>query len=150
MNNAINIAFDPLVPWSAIAVLGATTLLLIGLSLRARARGTLWRVVVLGALLAALANPLLVQEERRFLPDIALVVVDKSDSQSIGQRPQQLEAHDCSADADDGPVPVPPLCRVARDRCRRIVGRRHRVIPPKRPAPQLTSASHALGLRISV
>ena len=92
MNNAINIAFDPLIPWAAIAAGGAVALILVLLSLRARARGTLWRVVVLGALLAALANPLLVQEERRFLPDIALVVVDKSDSQSIGQRPQQLDA----------------------------------------------------------
>lgn len=92
MNNALNIAFDPLIPWAVIAAGGAVALIMVALSLRARARGTLWRVVVLATLLAALANPLLVQEERRFLPDIALVVVDKSDSQSIGQRPQQLEA----------------------------------------------------------
>lgn len=91
MANALNIAFDPFLPWAVIAALGVVGLVLVALSLRARARGTVWRFVVLATLLGALANPLLVQEERHFLPDIALVVVDKSDSQSLAQRPQQLE-----------------------------------------------------------
>ncbi len=91
MANALNIAFDPFLPWAVIAALGAVALVLVALSLRAHARGTVWRLVVLATLLGALANPLLVQQERHFLPDIALVVVDKSDSQSLAQRPQQLE-----------------------------------------------------------
>lgn len=87
-----DIAFDPLVPWWAIYALGGAALLLMVLALRARARGAWLRLLVIIALLAALANPILVEEERRSLPDIALVMVDQSESQSIGERPQQLAA----------------------------------------------------------
>ena len=90
--SASSIAFDPLIPWTAIAVFGAIALVLVLLSLRARARGVWWRSLVLAAVLAALANPILVEEERRFLPDIAVVAVDQSESQGLLDRPQQLAA----------------------------------------------------------
>ena len=90
--SAASLAFDPLIPWTAIAGFGAIALVLVLLSLRARARGVWWRTLVLASVLAALANPILVEEERRFLPEIAVVAVDQSESQALAQRPQQLEA----------------------------------------------------------
>lgn len=90
--SAASLAFDPLIPWIVIAVFGGIALVLLLLSLRARARGLWWRALVAASVLTALANPILVEEERRFLPDIAVVVVDQSESQTLAQRPQQLAA----------------------------------------------------------
>ncbi len=87
-----DIAFAPLLPlWLLIpfAVLAAA-LLLYGFS--RRAPGTLWRTVTLTALALALANPSIVRERREALPDVALVVVDQSASQSIGERQAQGDA----------------------------------------------------------
>jgi len=90
--SAASLAFDPLIPWWAIAAFGGIALVLVLLSLRARARGLWWRALVLASVLAALSNPILVEEERRFLPDIAVIVVDQSESQGLAQRPQQIAA----------------------------------------------------------
>ncbi|MGE0657899.1 MAG: hypothetical protein AB7F36_04915 [Reyranellaceae bacterium] len=90
--SAASIAFDPMIPWVALGAFGAVALVLLLLSLRARARGLWWRALVLAAVLAELANPILVEEERRFLPDIGVVVVDQSESQTLAQRPQQMAA----------------------------------------------------------
>src|SRR5215475_14051696 len=52
----------------------------------------LLRALSLAALLLALSNPTLRQEERESLANIAIVVVDESLSQSIGGRPEQTAA----------------------------------------------------------
>ena len=57
-----------------------------------RNRGALLRALSLGALLLALANPTLRQEERESLANIAIVVVDESTSQTIAGRPEQTAA----------------------------------------------------------
>jgi len=86
------IAFAPMVPWTAIAVIGAIALLLLGFGLFRSARGVWWRALGLAALIAGLANPALGEEERKTQPDVALVVVDDSPSQDIGNRRQETEA----------------------------------------------------------
>ena len=53
---------------------------------RARARGWSLRALALAALGAALLDPRIVQEERQPRPDLALVVVDESPSQKVGDR----------------------------------------------------------------
>ena len=87
-----DIAFAPLLPlW----LLAPYAVLAAGLLIHAfarRAPGTLWRTVTLVALGVALANPTLVRERREALPDVALVVVDRSASQAIGARTGQAEA----------------------------------------------------------
>jgi hypothetical protein len=65
---------------------------LVALLLLRRSRGALLRALSLAALLLALANPTLRQEERESLANIAIVVVDESLSQSIGGRPEQTAA----------------------------------------------------------
>jgi hypothetical protein len=57
-----------------------------------RSGGAAWRMAALAAALLALANPSLVREQRTPIPDVALVVVDQSISQRIGQRAARTEA----------------------------------------------------------
>ncbi len=86
------IDISPMVPgplfWAAIAV---AVLLIIALLFR-RTRGALLRALSLAALIAALANPTLRQEERESLSNIAIVVTDESTSQTIAGRPEQTAA----------------------------------------------------------
>ncbi len=91
MSNEFSIAFAPIVPWWIIALLAAIGLSLLGFTLAARARGVWWRALAIAGLLAALGNPLIVVEERRGLPDIGVVVIDESKSQSIGKRRELAE-----------------------------------------------------------
>jgi hypothetical protein len=90
--NSWSIDLSPLLPpallWTGVAL---AAVLLVLLLLR-RSRGALLRGLSLAALLAALANPTLRQELREGLPNIAIVVVDESLSQSIADRPEQTAA----------------------------------------------------------
>src|SRR5579872_1352209 len=83
------IAFTPLVPsivlWVAIgAIVAIAALLLIG-----RSRGAAVRVAALALIVLALANPSFTREDRAPLTSVAAVVVDKSPSQSFGNRTQE-------------------------------------------------------------
>jgi hypothetical protein len=86
------LAFSPLVPdyvlWAALAVAAAMVVLLA----ISRTRGAAMRAVALALLVAALANPSLTREDRDPLTSVAVVVVDKSPSQSFGDRTKQTEA----------------------------------------------------------
>ncbi|WP_298254001.1 hypothetical protein [Bradyrhizobium sp.] len=80
------IAFTPLIPtpvlWAALAAIVVIAVLL----LLGRPRGVWLRLSALGLLLLALANPSFTREEREPLSSVAVVVVDKSPSQSFGDR----------------------------------------------------------------
>ena len=90
--SAVSVAFDPLLSWEILAGLGAIGVVLIVLSLAARARGTFWRLGTLAVVLLALANPSLIEEQRKPIADVALVVIDDSDSMAIGERRTQVQA----------------------------------------------------------
>jgi hypothetical protein len=90
--SAVSVAFDPLLGWPLLAVLGVIGLALVLLGLRAGARGTIWRLGSVLVVLAALANPALIEEQRKPIADVALVVVDDSDSMAIGERRPQVQA----------------------------------------------------------
>ncbi|CAN5521571.1 hypothetical protein BH10PSE6_BH10PSE6_57890 [soil metagenome] len=90
--SAVSVAFDPLLPWPVLIALGAAGLVLVLLGLRARARGLLWRSLAVVVVLAALANPALIEEQRKPIADIALIVTDDSDSMAIGERRTQAQA----------------------------------------------------------
>lgn len=93
MNAAFTgLSFAPVIPPLALAVLAAAALAVWGLALARRARGAWWRLIPMAALVLALANPKLVAEERQSLPDIAVVLVDDSLSQAMGERRAQTEA----------------------------------------------------------
>ena len=86
------ISFAPLVPpavlWTAIGVAVVVAALLIVV----RSRGALVRAVAFAFVALALANPSLTREDRELLPSVAAIVLDKSPSQSFGDRQRQTEA----------------------------------------------------------
>jgi hypothetical protein len=95
MTSAVSVAFDPLLPWEVLAVLAGIGLALVLLGLRAGARGMIWRIGAVAVVLAALANPALIEEQRKPIADVALIVTDDSDSMAIGdRRPQVLAARE--------------------------------------------------------
>ena len=86
------ITFSPLVPdevlWAAIAVAAIAAALLLVI----KSRGAWMRALALGFAALALANPSLTRQDREALPSVAVVVVDKSPSQTFGEREKQAEA----------------------------------------------------------
>jgi hypothetical protein len=83
------LGFTPLVPWPVIAAAGLVAFLLLGIALIRRARGAGWRAMAMAVLLVALADPRMVAEKREPRRDIAVIVVDASASQEIGERPRR-------------------------------------------------------------
>ncbi|MFY9763256.1 MAG: hypothetical protein WAK32_22960, partial [Xanthobacteraceae bacterium] len=88
----LGIAFAPLISapelWAAIAAACLFSLMLFA----SRNRGAAIRTLALALIVLALANPSLTREHRDPLNSVAVVVVDKSPSQSFGDRTQQTEA----------------------------------------------------------
>jgi hypothetical protein len=83
------IAFAPLVPSIVLWIALAAILAIAGLLLLGRARGTAIRVAALALIALALANPSFTREDREPLSSVVAVVVDKSPSQSFGDRTRQ-------------------------------------------------------------
>ncbi len=85
------LAAAPMLSWSEIAVLGAIGALILGFGIWRRARGLAWRAIAIAVLLTALVNPSLIEEQRAAQRDVAVIVVDESPSQNIGDRRQATE-----------------------------------------------------------
>ena len=83
------VIFDPLVPWMVLYGAAAVLLLLVVFSLWRGLAGWWLRGLAAVALLAAIANPSLQNEDRTPLSDIIVLVVDESASQGISDRPAQ-------------------------------------------------------------
>ncbi|HVT53124.1 MAG TPA: hypothetical protein VHE77_16190, partial [Dongiaceae bacterium] len=89
---AFSVALHPLLPWWMLAVLGGAYLALILFALARQARGTLWRVVAGLLLTGALLDPSLLEEQRAYQKDVAVVLVDRSPSQNLSNRAQETNA----------------------------------------------------------
>jgi hypothetical protein len=86
-----SIALSPFLPWPAVYALAVAAFATsIGLIWRG-VSGAWLRALSMALLLLALLDPNLVQENRRPLNDIVAVVVDRSESQAIGERPRQTD-----------------------------------------------------------
>ena len=80
--------FPPLFLWIAIALaLGLATY-----GFATRARGAWARLLAFAAILLVLANPLVVHETRAPLNDVVALVLDKSQSMSVGNRTSQAQS----------------------------------------------------------
>jgi len=88
---AYTLAAAPLLPWWGITALAGVALLVLGIGVWRRASGLFWRAAAVAMLLAVLVNPSLVAEKRSPLRDVAIVVVDESPSQQIGDRAKASE-----------------------------------------------------------
>ncbi len=86
------IEFSPFLPESVLIGAGALVALAVIGHLIRRQRGALLRLLAGAFLLLALANPVLKQEDREPLRNIAVVVVDESSSQKIAGRPETTGA----------------------------------------------------------
>ncbi|MGB1007363.1 MAG: hypothetical protein ACPGVX_09305, partial [Thalassobaculaceae bacterium] len=91
-DSAFAITFTPLLPVAAIAVLGALALAIGGLALWRRRRVGGWRLAAAALLVLALANPGIQREQRAPQPDVTLLVVDRSQSQTLADRPARTTA----------------------------------------------------------
>jgi hypothetical protein len=87
---ASDLLFDPLLPWPLIWGLTGVALLITALALWRGLSGWPFRALAAAALLLALANPSLQNEEREPLSDIVLLVIDESASQNLSDRPEQI------------------------------------------------------------
>jgi hypothetical protein len=87
-STGFSIAAAPLLAWWALVLLGSAALLLLALGVWRAAPALGWRAAAIVILLAALINPSLIEEQRVPQHDVAIVVVDDSPSQSIGNRRQ--------------------------------------------------------------
>ena len=94
------LSFTPLVPTWIIWALAAAALVVFVLGLIGRRRGTVLRALGFVLLILALADPDLVREVRHGEKDVVAVVLDRSGSQSIGERTAQTDrARDAIAKA---------------------------------------------------
>lgn len=87
-----DLTLSPLVPWPVVMTLGVVTVVLVCVALIRGGRGWLFRSIAMTALVAALLNPLVIREQRHPQRDLAVVVVDESLSQTVGDRAAQTEA----------------------------------------------------------
>ena len=81
-----------MLPWPLIVAGAVLSLLLVGVLAFRRSRGVVLRALALGALILALMNPTLRQEERENLGNIAVVVMDESTSNRLADRLEQAQA----------------------------------------------------------
>jgi hypothetical protein len=85
------LSFTPLLPLLWLSVLSIVGLVLIAVSAFARIRGWWLRGLALALLFASLTNPTLRHEDREALNDIAVAVIDRSQSQLAGERMRQAD-----------------------------------------------------------
>ncbi len=82
----LSLSFTPLVPPAVLWVLAGAVVVLVVLAAVSRGAVAILRALALALVLAALANPAIVQEEREKVKDVVAVVVDRSGSQGLGDR----------------------------------------------------------------
>ncbi len=91
MNNW-TLTFEPLLNWLPLALVLVPIALLALLGIWLRQRGGWIRLAALAALALALLNPVLLDEVRDPLKSVVALVVDRSQSQDIGERRAQTDA----------------------------------------------------------
>jgi hypothetical protein len=83
---------SPALPWWLLIALALAGTAIVALGIIRRARGAWLRAASFAVLLAWLAGPVLVRETRQGLRDIALMVVDQSDSMQVADRTKLADA----------------------------------------------------------
>lgn len=85
------ISFQPLLPVNLILILAIIALIIILVGLFLRRQGAVLRLLALSALVLALANPVMVEEQREPIKSIVGIVVDRSPSQNYGTRTRDTD-----------------------------------------------------------
>jgi hypothetical protein len=92
MLSRMQIDFSPLLPPGVLLALFVVVVAVLALAAWRRASGLLWRGIAAACLFAGLLNPSLVSEERSYFDDVAVIVLDQSASQKVGDRQKVSEA----------------------------------------------------------
>ncbi|QPC85318.1 hypothetical protein GA830_00120 [Mesorhizobium sp. NBSH29] len=87
-----SIALEPLLSWPWFAAMMVPLALLVLGGLLLGLRGSAFRLAAVTALAAALLNPVILDEQRESLKSVVAIVVDRSQSQDIGNRREQTDA----------------------------------------------------------
>jgi hypothetical protein len=87
-----SLVFSPFIPWPVVAGVAVIAAVLLVPGVLRRMRGAWYRLAAAAALLLALANPILLNEQRDPQSTIVALVVDKSPSQSLDNRATVTEA----------------------------------------------------------
>ncbi|SEH66427.1 hypothetical protein SAMN05216228_1005172 [Rhizobium tibeticum] len=82
----MTVDFSPFIPWPVLAGLAVIVVATAAFAIWRRVRGAWIRSLAALALLTALANPLLLQEDREQLSTVVPVIVDRSQSQETPER----------------------------------------------------------------
>ena len=99
-----SVDFAPMLPGPFLWVAAIVGAVLVTLLLLRRSRGALLRALALAALLLAMLNPTLREEERESLANVAVVLVDESTSQTLANRPEQTAAIRADLEAKLGKI----------------------------------------------
>ncbi|MCC0033372.1 MAG: hypothetical protein H6890_09525 [Brucellaceae bacterium] len=88
----LSLSFEPLLPplWLALLLVPLAALALAGILTKRRGAGL--RAGAIAAAALALANPVLLDEERDPVKSVVAIVVDRSQSQELGERTKQADA----------------------------------------------------------
>jgi len=84
-----SIFFDPLIPTSIIMLVVALAFILLFFCLVRRLSGWFWRGCAVVCVLMALANPALKTEDRQSESDVVIIIIDRTSSQQLKNRPNQ-------------------------------------------------------------
>ncbi len=87
-----SLVFSPHVPLPALLAVAAIALIVVVPGLIRRMRGAWLRAIAAAALIAALANPVLLNEEREPLSTVVAVMIDQSASQALDGRDETTAA----------------------------------------------------------
>ncbi len=90
--NGWDIVFDPSLPANLIVILALIGTTVIAYSAWRGARGAFWRATAFVIALTAVLNPTIRQEDRDPVNDVAVVLIDKSQSMDIGTRANDAAA----------------------------------------------------------
>ncbi len=97
--------FDPTLPWAVLIALGVVCLVALIPAMVRRAAGAWLRALAFVVILATLAGPVLQHEDQRFLPDIALLVTDRTPSMDLRGRAAIAEAARARIEAEARALP---------------------------------------------
>jgi hypothetical protein len=91
IESAVSVTFAPLLPLWLLIALGVLMLAVLALGFWRWAKGMVWRTAMLALGLLALANPVVIREDRDPLDDVVLMVTDRSPSTAIDGRPEAID-----------------------------------------------------------
>lgn len=100
-----SVDFAPMLPGPILWLLALLAAVAVVLLFVRRSRGAFLRLAALAALIAALLNPTLREEQREKLANVAIVVLDDSTSQKLANRPAETAAIKADLEAKFAKIP---------------------------------------------